>query len=483
MREPVIVLCKDMTTAWLIARLLRWRQVYTLSLPYDTPLETLKDYQPKGIILSAPLDEPGALDGLDRRILDEGLPLLALGGVATALCVQYGGQAAPALYSTTPFALTLSDHPLFQEMDATGCVLRALAPLNPEEPLKAIVAAGDDVIGYAWEEKSLYGLEYPIERNDPDAAQILTNFAYAICKCRADWNEDTMIEQAIAAIREGVPANGQVLCAVSGGVDSAVCAKLASMALGERLTCLFVDTGLFRKDEPQKVIREYETGMGISVSFIDARERFLEALQGMSDADAKERTASALMRQILTEYLRSHSELCGLVLGTNYNDMLYSGAGTEPQQFDKPVTMLEPIHDLFKDEVRRLAKALGLPVSISERQSFPSSGLALRIYGKVTEHRLNLLRDADACLLEEIQEAGLDKRLWQYYATLVQSPDNPSMYTICLRAIQASQNRGLAARLPFDLMERTTTRLLHEIPGISRVVYDLTPSKQYGILE
>ena len=138
---------------------------------------------------------------------------------------------------------------------------------------------------------------------------------------------------------------------------------------------------------------------------------------------------------------------------------------------------------MFKDEVRRLAQALGMPQSISGRQSFPSSGLALRIYGTITEQRLNLLRAADACLMEEIQEAGLDKKLWQYYATLVQSPDAPQLYTVCLRAIQASQSRGLAARLPFDLMERTTTRILTEVPGVSRVVYDLTPSKHYGILE
>lgn len=481
MQEPMIVFCKDRSTAWLICRLLRWRQVYSLSMPYDTSLEELLSYGPKGIIVSAPLDEPGALDGLDSRIFDCGLPVLALDGVAAALCTMNGGQVSPVMYSTTPTPLTLCEHPLFQEMDTNGCALRVLAPIQPSEAMEAIAWAGEDVIGYTCREKSVYALEYPIERNDPDAAQILTNFAYSVCKCRADWNEDTMIEQAVSTIREGVPEDGQVLCAISGGVDSAVCAKLASMALGDRLSCLFVDTGLFRQGEVQYVVDAFQQAMGIPVECINARDRFLQALAGLTDADDKENTASRLMRQTLTQYLQAHPELRALVMGTNYSDVLANSTGSDP--LAPSITILEPIRSMFKDEVRRLAGALGMPASIANRQSFPSSGLALRIYGPVTEQRLNLLRAADACWLEEIQEAGLDKRLWQYFATLIESPDAPNRYTICLRAIQASQSQGLAARLPYDLMERTTARILSEVPDVSRVVYDLTPSKRYGMME
>ena len=482
MQEPVIVLCKERATSWLIARLLRWRQVYSLCLPFDTPLETLLRHQPKGLILSAPLDEPGAMDGLDTRIFQTELPVLALGGVAAALCVMNGGQIAPVIHSTTPLPLTLAEHPLFAEMDPAGCMLRSLAALNPEEGMTAIAAAGEDVIGFSLNEKPIFALEYPIERNDPNAGQLLTNFAYTICKCRADWNEDSMIDEAIQTLREGVPADGQVLCAVSGGVDSAVCAKLASMALGDRLRCLFVDTGLFRQNEPQSVMDEFQDMLGIQVEYINARECFMHGLDGLTEADAKETAASALMRQILTDHLKAHPELCGLVMGTNYNDTLYNSESRHIE-LDASITILEPIHTMFKDEVRRLATALGMPPAIANRQSFPSSGLALRIFGTITDERLNLLRAADACLMEEIQEAGLDKKLWQYYATLIQSPDAPAMHAVCLRAIQTSQSRGLAARLPFDLLERATERILAEVPGVSRVVYDLTPSKHYGILE
>lgn len=481
MQEPIIVFCKERSNAWLICRLLRWRQVCSLCLPFDTPLEELLTYNPKGVIISAPLGEPGAPDGLDSRIFDAGVPVLALDGIAAALCTMSGGQVAPVIYSTTPMPLTLKEHPLFQEMNATGCALRMLAPLTPAEGLEPIAFSGEDVIGCAHREKPLYALEYPIERNDPDASQILTNFAYSICKCRADWNEDAMIDEAIAAIREGVPKDGQVLCAISGGVDSAVCAKLASMALGDRLRCLFVDTGLFRQGEVQYVINAFQQEMGIPVDHINARESFLQALSGLIDADSKESTASRLMRQTLTEYLALRPELCALVMGTNYSDVLLSGGGSDP--LAPSIAILEPIRTLFKAEVRNLAGVLGMPASFASRQSFPSSGLALRIYGRVTEERLNVLRAADACWLEEIQEAGLDKRLWQYFATLVESPDAPSRHTICLRAIQASQSQGLAARLPYDLMERTTTRILSEVPNVSRVVYDLTPSKRYGMME
>ena len=290
-----------------------------------------------------------------------------------------------------------------------------------------------------------------------------------------------MISQAIDTIRMGAPEGGQVLCAISGGVDSAVCAKLTSMALGERLSCLFVDTGLFRQGEAEHVVHAFQENMGIPVACINARDRFLAALAGQTNARDKENTASRLMRVVLNEYLQQHPELCGLVMGTNYSDIMSNDAPSA--LMDVAIATLEPIRFLFKDEVRRLAAALGLPASIAGRQSFPSSGLALRIYGTVTEKRLNLLRSADACLLEEIREAGLDKRLGQYFATLVESPDAPGQHTVCLRAIQPSQNQGVAARLPFDLLERATARILSEVPGVSRVVYDLTPSKRYGMME
>ena len=481
MQDTILVFSRSGVQAGLIARTLRWREVYGLPLPFETSAETALSHAPSGIIIAAEQFGEDALEGLDPALLEAGVPVLALDGAAGALCARLGGSIQPAVCERSAITLELSAIPLFEGISGGERKLGGLCVMNLPESLAPIATATQRVIGFQHKTLPLYAMHYPIERNDPDAAQLLENFACSVCGAQPRWNDDAIIAQAVETIRAAAP-EGQVLCAVSGGVDSAVCAQLASLAVGDRLRCLFVDTGLFRKDEPENVIRTFREEMGLTLNYVDAHDTFLRALSGVNSPSDKERIASQLMTQVLIRQL--DAQVHTIVMGTNFNDTLFGQLPpVELDIADHPVRACEPVRLLFKDEVRRLASALSLPQSISIRQPFPSSGLALRVMSSVTAERLELLRAIDACFTDEIFAGGHERRLWQFYATLLDSPDRTGGYAVCLRATQAYQNGAQSARLPFDVLERAAERIRETSPLITRIVYDLTPSVHYGELE
>ena len=478
MQDSILVFCQSNHQAGLIARTLRYREFRCTPVACGTSAADAAAMNPRGLIIAGETGD--SLEWLDHELLTLNVPVLALGGAAAALCAHFGGSRAPAQDNPGFVTLSLENDPLFAEISSGERMMSAPDALSLSDVLSPIASASGQVIGFRHNVLPLYAMQYPIERNDPDGAQMLSNFA-SICGMSEEWNDETLITRAVERIRRAAP-EGRVLCAVSGGVDSAVCAKLTSMAVGDRLLCVFVDTGMFRQNEPENVINTFMDSMGLVVAHVDAHDFFLRALSGISAPRDKERIAGQLMNQMLIKQLAFDPGIKTVITGTNFNDVFFSGA-TPNSSVPGDVVICEPVRDLFKEEVRRLATALKLPASITERQPFPASGLALRVFGSLTEKRLQLLRAADACFTQEICAEGYDRRLWQYYATLIDSPDVPGSHAVCLRATQSSRGGAYAARMPFDLLERTAERIRQEVPGITRIVYDLTPSAHYSELE
>ena len=488
MRDMVLVLSFDGANGRSVARKLRAERVYCKIVPGDIAPEEIKNQEPLGLILAGSSQGALSLPGFDPQLLELGLPVLAMGDAAAAVCALLHGQASDTYLEQSAAPVTYeAELPLFEEITEGERMMTFVRPLSLVEGLMPAAWARDAVIGFADPEKRLYGLQFQVEQNDPDGILILANFALKVCGCTPWWDSAAFIQRAVDEIRR-VVGEGTALCAISGGVDSGVSAMLGHKAIGMRLKCIFVDTGLLRKGEGDFVMAYYRDALGLNIVRVDASDRFLRELSGIVDPERKSQIVTRLLQEILNAEISKTPDVNVLLQGTNYSDYAVSPAAETPISMSmrsRKAVLAEPVRELFKDEIRRVGEEMGMPPEITSRQPFPGGGLALRIMGDVTSQRLFVLREADFIFQEEVALSGQGKRLWQHFAVLSDmASSGVNGMAICLRAVHASESSAaMAARLPYDLLERAASRILKTLPQVVRVVYDLTPSHNFSGIE
>ena len=486
----------------LIARRVRECGVYCEVKPYTTPLEELQKMQPIGLIFTGGPNSVYLEDAphVDPAIFQMGVPVLgicygcqlmaqALGGRVTAAqddtAREYGKtetffDTSCKLFKNLPErGVSWMSHGDYMEKVPDGFALMAHSKACPN------VAIADETRGF-------YGVQYHPEVNHTEnGVAMIRNFLYVVCGAAGDWTMGDYKRTAIAAIREKV-GGGRVLLALSGGVDSSVCAALLAEAVGEQLTCVFVDHGLMRKDEGDEVEAAFQP-WAMNFVRVDAEARFLQKLSGVTEPERKRKIIGEEFIRVFEEEAKKIGAVDFLAQGTIYPDVIESGAGDAavikshhnvgglPEYVDFK-EIIEPLRLLFKDEVRQLGRELGLPEYLVSRQPFPGPGLAIRVIGDLTKEKLDTLRDADAIYRQEIVDAGLGQEIGQYFAVLTNSRSVGVMgdgrsydYTLALRAVTTTDFMTADwARLPYEVLDRISTRVVNEVPGINRIVYDVT---------
>jgi GMP synthase (glutamine-hydrolysing) len=498
--ELILVLDFGSQYTQLIARRVRELGVYCEIIPFNTPLEKISARRPKGIILSGgprSVYEAGA-PHCDPGIFDLGLPVL---GICYGLQLQayfMHGQVKPSHRREYGYAeLEVTEESLlFTGLPGQLPVWMSHGDVVCEPPDGfRIVARTGNAIGAAENSaRQLYGLQFhPEVAHTRDGKLILKNFLQRICGARGDWTMESFIESAIQAVRRRV-GTGRAVCGLSGGVDSSVAATLVHRAIGERLTCLFVDNGLLRKNEFEEVLDLYQRQIHLNVVGVRAGDRFLSRLKGVIDPEQKRKIIGAAFIDVFQEEAAKLGSVDFLVQGTLYPDVIESTSVKGPSVVIKShhnvgglpelmhLKLVEPLRELFKDEVRAVGRQLGLPPEIVDRHPFPGPGLAVRLLGEVTPQRLAVLRDADSIVIEEINRANLYTDLWQAFVVLlpvssvgVMGDDRTYENAVALRAV--TSHDGMTAdwaRLPYEVLARISNRLVSEVRGINRVVYDIS---------
>ena len=500
--DLIVVLDFGAQYSQLIARRVRELHVYSLILPYDTGLADLLALRPKGIILSggpASVYAPGA-PRCHPGLFAADVPILGICYGMQLMAHDLGGRTGPSArkeYGRTRLFVDEAEGPgaMFHGLErrllcwmSHGDSVRELPPgfetlaHSDHSPHAAIADRA----------RRLYGLQFhPEVSHTPWGTEVLRNFLYQVCGCSGSWSMTSFVEQAVGEIREQI-GDARAICALSGGVDSAAAAGLVLRAIGERLTCVFVDHGLLRSGEVEQVVAVFRDHFGAPLVHVDARRRFLDRLTGVEDPEAKRNIIGNEFITVFAEEAVRLGRPGILVQGTLYPDVIESGTRTAarikthhnvgglPEAM--PFRLVEPLRTLFKDEVRLVARALGLPEEMVWRHPFPGPGLAIRVLGEVTEDRLATLRHADAIITEEIRRSGLSRDVWQAFGVLlpvrsvgVAGDARTYGHVVAVRAVTSEDGMTADwARLPPDLLETISNRITGEVPGVSRVVYDIS---------
>ena len=467
-----------------VARMLRGDSVYCEIARPEKAMKRLSDC--RGIIIAG----EGAETDFDPALLDAGMPVMALGSASRRLCEIMGGQILGTQLEKSTSLISFENTQIFDGIMESERYFDRVDLLElPVDCQPVAYIEGGVVAAFANEKKRIYGLQFYAENHDIDGIRMLSAFAQGVCGCEPWWSLSTFADETIAELREKI-GSGTALMSISGGVDSTVCAALVHKAIGENLKCLYVNTGLMRKAEPELVKHNFSEQLGLELITVDASERFLARLKGITDADEKRAVVRDEMLQVVADEAAKLGKVDYLVQATIYPDILEMDSADSSSASDRRTLMdyiefdhlAEPLRRLFKDEVRRLGNVLGMPHELIGRQPFPDAGLAVRCMGEVTKEKLEMLGSADYIFRSEIKEAGLDRRIWQYFVVLPDIMTNGlddnginRGYMAALRAV--SSKDALSAnyvRLPYDLIERVVERITTEIPQINRVIYDVT---------
>ena len=511
--QSIVILDFGAQYTQLIARRVRELKVFSVVLPCTASLDEIKSYRPAGIILSGgpssvyDSDAPPA----DRRVLEQGVPVLGICYGLQYIVHKLGGKVRPAPKREYGHAEVAVGHEsrLFQGLPDSMNVWMSHGDEAIELPKGFSIVGKTSNALAAIEDPSrrIWAVQFhPEVHHTQRGTEVLRNFVYDICGARGDWTPQHFIQETIQQIKQTVGEQGRAICALSGGVDSSVAATLVHRAIGRRLICVFVNNGVLRKNEFQKVQQNLKEKLGLNLVAVDATRSFLTRLSGVVEPEKKRKIIGNEFIRIFEEQAHHLKEEMGhvefLVQGTLYPDVIESRSVRGPSQTIKthhnvgglPETMklklIEPLKDLFKDEVRRIGKELDMPAEILQRQPFPGPGLAVRIVGEVTPERIALLQEADDIVVNEIRRAGLYTQIWQSFAVLlpvmsvgVMGDQRTYAYTCAIRAVHSED--GMTADwvpLPYDVLKRISNRIVNEVRGINRVVYDVT-SKPPGTIE